>query len=91
MTAWGAVSGRPTRRIRETDEANVATAYGYDNRGLLASVTLDAGGSGAVTTYLYDDVGNLTSQTDPLNHTTSFQYDYLARRTRRTLPYNPSE
>ena len=38
------------------------------------------------TSYGYDELGNLTSQTDANNHTTRFAYDGMGRRTRRTLP-----
>ena len=80
------------QKISQTDEAGITTAYGYDFRGLLTSVTLNSGGTQpATTTYQYDEAGNETAQTDANNHTTSFQYDALGRRTCRTLPNNVSE
>ena len=80
------------RKIQENDEAGVATAYLYDFRGLLLSVTLAAGTTQQVTTvYSYDEVGNEISQTDAANHSTTFQYDALGRRIGRTLPGKQSE
>jgi len=80
------------RRVRETDEAGVATGFTYDFRGLLTSVTLDAGTTNAVTTsYNYDEAGIQTDQTDALNRVTKFEYDKLGRRTKRILPDNAYE
>lgn len=39
----------------------------------------DIGANNQTTVYAYDDVGNLTSTTDPLNHTTTNAYDALNR------------
>jgi RHS repeat-associated protein len=75
------------RKIQETDEAGVVTAYSYDFRGLLTSVIQDSGGPNSATTvYQYDEVGNQIAQTDALGRTTSFAYDALGRRVKRTLP-----
>lgn len=74
-------------KVRTIDEAGVPTAYTYDYRGLLTSVTLDAGSqSQLVYTYAYDEMGNLTKQIDARGNVTQFQYDALGRRTQRLLP-----
>ena len=75
------------QKVRETDEANVATAYAYDLRGSLSSVTVaDGTPQAARYSYQYDEAGNLTRQTDPQNHATRFEYDALGRLTARFLP-----
>jgi YD repeat-containing protein len=52
-------------KVRTIDEAGVVTAYTYDYRGLVTSVTLDAGSPGQlVYLYAYDERGNLIKQTD---------------------------
>jgi len=80
------------QKIQENDEAGVATAYTYDFRGLLTSVTLAAGTTQAVTTiYGYDELGNQIKQLDAAGHKTTFTYDALGRRTGRILPGNQSE
>jgi len=79
-------------KTQENDEAGVATAYSYDFRGLLTSVTLAFGTTQAATTvYAYDELGNEIQQIDAAGHATSFQYDALGRRTARTLPGGQSE
>ncbi len=44
-----------------------------------------------VSEVTYDASGNMISQTDANGHTTSFEYDRLGRRTKRTLPLEMSE
>lgn len=39
-----------------------------------------------VTSYGYDEQGNLIQQTDANNHTTTFEYDSMGRRVKRSLP-----
>ncbi len=73
-------------KTREIDEAGVATSYTYDWRGLVTSVTLDAGSPNAIIwNYTYDESGNLLSQADPNGAVTQFAYDALGRRTQRRL------
>ncbi len=92
VTGDGAPKHRKTgydglgRRVSETDEADVVTAYAYDFRGQLRTVTLDTGGKALNTSYDYDELGNQISQTDALNRTTKYRYDPLGRRTHRFLP-----
>lgn len=78
-------SGRVIRRI---DAGGVKTRFDHDGLGRLKQVveveTITA--EEATTSYTYDEVGNLLSQTDAKNRTTQFAYDALGRRTRRTLP-----
>lgn len=60
--------------IEATDEAGQSTQYGYDTSRtmpLLNQVTL---ANSAVTHYSYDSEGKKTSQTDALNHSTSWTY-----------------
>jgi RHS repeat-associated protein len=74
-------------KVRTIDEAGVVTAYTYDFRGLVTSVTLDAGSPGQlVYQYAYDERGNLIRQTDANGHVTQYEYDALSRRTLRMLP-----
>jgi YD repeat-containing protein len=80
------------RKLQDADEAGVNTAYSYDFRGLLTSVTLAAGSTQQVTTvYQYDELGNETAQMDAAGRTTKFQYDALGRRIGRTLPGGQTE
>ena len=59
------------------DPLGRTTAYKYDNRANVSSITRLAGTSGAVTTsFTYDPTFNrVTSIVDPLGHKTAFTYD----------------
>src|SRR5262249_45818129 len=48
----------------------------FNNLNRLAQ---DLGAQGQTTQYAYDNQGNVTTTTDPLNHSTSNQYDALNR------------
>ncbi len=82
------------RRVQTIDEEGVSTYNQYDFRGLLTSVTLGGGTpEQAVTSYEYDELGNLIKQTDAeaktaagVARSTTFEYDALGRRTARVLP-----
>ena len=77
------------RKISETDQAGVTTRFGHDAQGRLGAVTNNyrlAGPNHFVTFYRYDEVGNLTHQTDANGHVTTVDYDELGRRIKRTLP-----
>ena len=69
-----------------TDALGFASSTEYDNLGRVIKETgADPDGAGSQTapetTYAYDAVGNVVSQTDALGNVTSFEYDDLYRRT----------
>ena len=77
------ISGLPSAKI---DEAGQTTSYGYDTLSvmpLLNQVTL---ANGATTTYSYDSQAKKTSQTDALNHSTSWSYKTTGELASETLP-----
>jgi YD repeat-containing protein len=76
------------RRVAETNQDTVVTRFGYDGVGRLTAVTNAYGATGqqVVTQYQYDEAGNETAQIDALTRTTSFAYDSMGRRIKRTLP-----
>ena len=75
------------RKMAVTNQANVVTRFGFDTLGRLVAVTNAFGTSQQmVTSYVYDEVGNLLQQIDGLNHTNIYTYDALGRRTKETLP-----
>ena len=58
------------------------TAYGYDTRGRLTSITNNA----RQTSYIYNAQGFLGSVTDPKGYTTSYTYDPVGRVTEVSRP-----
>lgn len=88
------------RRSRTIDQLGQERAFSYDESNRLRSVTLpeviDPGADPILTSddapvspsysYHYDTNGNLETITDPNASVTSLAYDYLGRRTSRTLP-----
>ena len=77
------ISGLPSAK---TNEAGQTTSYGYDTTRvmpLLNKVTL---ANNAMTNYTYDSEGKKTSQTDALNHTTSWSYKPTGELQTETLP-----
>src|SRR5215213_2546591 len=76
--------------LSETDALGRKTAYAYDTRGNVASITRLAGTAGAVTTsYTYEQTYfQVASITDPLNHTFSFGHDALGNIISVTDPLN---
>lgn len=52
------------------------TAFVYDERGLITSIT---NALGRVSTFTYDAHGSLASVADPLGRATAFRYDVLGR------------
>jgi RHS repeat-associated protein len=71
-----------------TDQLGRVTDYSFDASGNVTQITRLAGTSNAVTTSLTFDpnFGQLTSITDPLNHTTSISLDNLGNPTAVTDP-----
>ena len=63
-------------RVVNVQSGNLApTAYAYDSRGRLATVTVGTGSSARVTTFGYDPLDRLSSVTDPLLRVQSYTYD----------------
>jgi RHS repeat-associated protein len=69
------------RLVSATDQAGKVTAYDYDDAGRLVAVT-----DPLSHTIRYDLANNLLSITDANDHRTSFAYDVLGRRERKTWP-----
>jgi len=59
-------------------QTNARTGYGYDALGRREIIT-DA--NGHATRSVYNDVGQLVAEIDPLGHTTAYGYDVLGNRT----------
>lgn len=57
----------------------------FDGRGRLSSFTSGAGPSARTYTNTFNSLGYVESRSDPLNRSTSFQYDLAGRTTLRTL------
>jgi RHS repeat-associated protein len=79
-------AGRISTVTQTLGSGQVVTRYAYDLRGNLASVT-DPNGN--VTTYKYDDFGQLLQQTSPVTGTTTYAYDPAGNLT-RTVDANGS-
>ena len=63
-------------RVVQVQAGNLApTAYAYDNRGRLSTVTVGSGTTARVTSFSYDDLDRLSSVTDPLSRVQSYRYD----------------
>ncbi len=76
------------RKISQNDMAGKVTNYGYNPLNRLSGVTQVTSVGNLATSYGYDLVGNELTQTDANTpaHTTSYTYDVMNRRTKRTLP-----
>jgi RHS repeat-associated protein len=62
--------------------------YQLDLLDRITAITNKAstGGAAYVTRYQYGPTGNITNVVDPFNGNSSFEYDRVDRRTKRTLP-----
>ena len=63
------------------NETNVRTEYTYDANGNRLTIT---NGNGHVTTFAYDALNRLTSETDPLGNAWSYTYDAFGNRVSMT-------
>src|SRR5262249_17472706 len=80
------------RVLCKIDPAGVKTGFKYDALGRLVAVTnAFSAPDQTVTQYQYDEVSNLTQQTDAESRITRFAYDPLGRRISRTLPESQVE
>lgn len=71
--------------VQQTDGRGNKQDMTYDGRGLLLSRTEDLRGSTRTTTeYTYDSNGNRTGIENDNGHSTTYTFDALDRRTRRT-------
>ena len=77
ITSWN-VWGEP---LTSVDPNGVTTNYTYDLRARLKSVTVNPGSSQALTSFGYDNAGNLTSITFPDSSVLTYGYDAAHRLT----------
>ncbi|MBV9926840.1 MAG: RHS repeat protein, partial [Acidobacteria bacterium] len=69
------------KTVRSSNQDGVSADYGYDGLGRLSSVTDNRLAGGNVTTYGYDDAGNLESYTYGNGVKHAYTYDSLNRLT----------
>ena len=88
-TEYDAV-GHVTAKV---DQASKRTEFTPNCFGQVTSVKQITSMGNLTTSFIFDQVGNELSQTDANSpaHTTTFQYDVMNRRTKRTLPDGRSE
>ncbi|WP_459873478.1 NHL domain-containing protein [Endothiovibrio diazotrophicus] len=60
--------------------------YRYDTRGRLVSMEARDGDVGRITSFSYDEAGNLAAVEDPLGRRTEIEYDLAGRPVRRHFP-----
>jgi RHS repeat-associated protein len=73
-------------RVVQVQAGNLApTAYAYDSRGRLSTVTVGTGTTARVTSFAYDSLDRLQTVTDPLLRTQSYAYDDANRVTTQTF------
>jgi RHS repeat-associated protein len=70
-----------TQTLAGAPEGVITTLYSYDTDGNLTSVT-DPNGN--LTTYVYDDFGQVAAQMSPVTGTTSYAYDSAGNTTQMT-------
>jgi YD repeat-containing protein len=74
-------------RVRQTQHAALAsTAYVYDGRGLLSTLTAGTGNAGRITVLTYNGAQEVTAVSDALGQTTRFVYDLAGRSVSQTRP-----
>ena len=74
-------------RVVQVQAGNLApTAYGYDARGRLETVTVGTGTGARVTTFGYDELDRLTSVRDPLTRVQQYIYDDANRVVGQIFP-----
>ena len=71
------------QRTSMTDRAGKVWGYTFNTRGLPETTSEPTRPDGSNPTYtkLYDDAGRLITETDPLGHSVSYQYDAVGNRT----------
>ncbi len=79
--------------LSRTDETDIVDSFGYDSTTEVLLSAIRDSGSGRLnllTTFEYDDIGNVIGVTDPRGYTTTFEFDNERRRTRRqeTTPFS---
>jgi len=67
------------QRTKTTTPAGRVTNHAYDVRGLHASTTREAASGNATSEVVYDGNGNVIERKDPLDHSTTYEYDLLDR------------
>jgi RHS repeat-associated protein len=67
-----------------TDALNNSTTFTHDTRGLLASISLP--GNVINASYTRNELGNITTVTDPGGNNWNWAYDNMGRQTSRTDP-----
>jgi YD repeat-containing protein len=78
------------------DPLGGVTNYEYDNRYRLAAVKLPSPSADendsrrSIYKYTYDKLGNLVAETDPLGHSTRYEYDKLLYHPRKLIEADPS-
>ncbi|MFE9187808.1 RHS repeat-associated core domain-containing protein [Micromonospora haikouensis] len=87
---WTSTYDRAGEQLSTTDPAGAVTSATYDDLGRRVTATISDRSTGAtlyLTTNLgYDDAGNLTAVTSPLNHTTTATYNAAGEALRVTDP-----
>ncbi|OLB80189.1 MAG: hypothetical protein AUI14_07560 [Actinobacteria bacterium 13_2_20CM_2_71_6] len=73
-----------TQAVRQPTTNSYTTTYAYNTPGGWLSTATTPGN--VVTTYDYDNMGEVMDATDNIGNTTSYDYDYVGRRYYTRLP-----